>query len=777
MTPLSVPHEFEHISATADLALRQLHLLLRSAGHHAEQISSAYNAQLTEVSKRMQALSQLMVSAPQDAIMKQWGTYLLDAQQRVILTLDVLRERGNIDLVHEAAGTPPLLRYDHELVVDGRELKRPVNYMLLQILPPQGVEVSHKKRPYMIIDPRAGHGAGIGGFKEDSQVGVALHAGHPVYFVAFRPHSEPGQTLADVMRAEAEFVRAIARRHPKAPKPVVVGNCQGGWAAMLLAAANPDITGPLVINGAPLAYWSGRVGENPMRYNGGLLGGVIPALVLSDLGYGEFDGVHLVANFEQLNPSRHLWSKYYDLYKNIDTARTRFLEFERWWGGFQFMAEAEIRWIVEQLFVGNRLARGEARIERGRHLDLKQIRSPIILFASYGDNITPPQQALNWIVDTYADENEIKIRGQKIIYMIHERIGHLGIFVSSSVARREHVEIASTLETVEAMPPGLYEMVIEDQQGEGFHASFLVSFRERKMEDLAVIDDGRAGDEEPFAAVSRLSELNSELYDLYMRPFLRSVATPQSAAMARALHPMRLQRIMFSDRNPAMIIVSVLARQARTARIAVGDNIFRVAEEVWADLIAKNLDLYRDVRDAWSELTFYAIYASPLMNWVGRTHNFQRTRKDPQELRFLPEVQTHLLHIERGGFAEAVIRMLIILAHSRGSVRLSRLERSAHVMSHDEPFVSLGAERRARLIHEQSVIVEFEKDKSIQALAKLLHSPNDRRRAIEVVEYIVGPIEEMLPATIEALQTFRQVLDLPSLEGGPPGADHLAEAG
>ena len=115
----------------------------------------------------------------------------------------------------------------------------------------------------MIIDPRAGHGAGIGGFKEDSQVGVALRAGHPVYFVAFRPHPEPGQTLADVMRAEAEFVKAITRRHPNSPKPIIVGNCQGGWAATLLAAANPDITGPLVINGAPLAYWSGRVGEIP----------------------------------------------------------------------------------------------------------------------------------------------------------------------------------------------------------------------------------------------------------------------------------------------------------------------------------------------------------------------------------------------------------------------------------------------------------------------------------------------------------------------------------
>ena len=77
-------------------------------------------------------------------------------------------------------------------------------------------------------------------------------------------------------------------------------------------------------------------------------------------------------------------------------------------------------------------------------------------------------------------------------------------------------------------------------------------------------------------------------------------------------------------------------------------------------------------------------------------HNFQRTRKDPQELRFLPEVQALLLGVERGGFAEAIIRMLIVLAQSRSSVRRSRLERFAHVFNCDEPFASLGAERRAR---------------------------------------------------------------------------------
>ena len=393
--------------------------------------------------------------------------YAVDAWQRAVLTLDTLRERGNNDIAHEAAGTPPVLVYEHEVVLDGHNLPRPVNYLLLKIIPPAGVEIFDWKRPYLIIDPRAGHGAGIGGFKPDSQVGVALRDGHPVYFLVFRPHPEPNQTLADVMRAEAAFVSEIRRRHPEAPKPIVVGNCQGGWASMILAAANPDITGPLVINGAPLAYWSGRLGENPMRYFGGLYGGALPAIVLADLGYGEFDGAHLLSNFETLNPGRNYFSKYYDLFANVDRDRETFLEFERWWGGFHCMNEAEIRWIVEQLFIGNRLSRGEARIERGRQLDLKAIRSPIIVFTSRADNITPPQQALNWIVDTYADEHEIKIRGQRIIYMVHETTGHLGIFVSSTIAKKEHAEVASTMKTVEALSPGLYEMKIDEQIGEG----------------------------------------------------------------------------------------------------------------------------------------------------------------------------------------------------------------------------------------------------------------------------------------------------------------------
>ena len=186
-----------------------------------------------------------------------------------------------------------------------------------------------------------------------------------------------------------------------------------------------------------------------------------------------------------------------------------------------------------------------------------------------------------------------------------------------------------------------------------------------------------------------------------------------------------------------------------------------------ADVITLSLDVYRDARDAWCEFAFYSIFASPPMQWIGRMHNFQRTRKDPQELRFLPEVQALLLGVDRGGFAEAIIRMLIVLAQSRGSVRRSRLERFAHVFNCDEPFASLGVERRAELIHEQSVIIEFEKDKGIEALAKLLPSATERREAVEVVENVAGPLEEMEPRTVQALQTFRRVLELPLLEARP----------
>ena len=145
-----------------------------------------------------------------------------------------------------------------------------------------------------------------------------------------------------------------------------------------------------------------------------------------------FDGAHLVENFEYLNPANTYFDKYYNLFSKIDTEPERFLEFERWWGGFFLMDRQEIKWIVENLFVGNNLADGEAEWSEGRAFDLRAIQSPIILFASLGDNITPPQQAFNWVADLYPTTEALKANGQVIVGLMHKSVGHLGIFVSGA---------------------------------------------------------------------------------------------------------------------------------------------------------------------------------------------------------------------------------------------------------------------------------------------------------------------------------------------------------
>src|SRR5215472_14276810 len=99
--------------------------------------------------------------------------YWLDAWQRGVLLLDVLRQRGNNYVEHNARKAPHVLNFEFELVLDGRTLSRPVNYALVRIVLPKGTAIDKSKRAFIVFDPRAGHGPGIGGMKHDSEIGVA----------------------------------------------------------------------------------------------------------------------------------------------------------------------------------------------------------------------------------------------------------------------------------------------------------------------------------------------------------------------------------------------------------------------------------------------------------------------------------------------------------------------------------------------------------------------------------------------------------------------------
>ena len=701
-----------------------------------------YRARVQEAYKKhggAEAVSALQQADPWTA----WVRYGVDFAQRAVLFWDALRQRGNNFVEHTRQGMPPVLTFDYEMISDGRHFERPVNYALVAIEPPSGVTVDDTKRPYVIIDPRAGHGPGIGGFKDDSQVGVAIAAGHPVYFVIFFRDPEPGQTLLDVCSAEQQFVRSVRQRHPDSPKPAIVGNCQGGWAAMMLASADPEDTGPVVINGAPMSYWGGAwqegEGDNPMRYAGGMLGGAWLSSYLADRGNGVFDGAELVQNFENLNPANTFWDKYYHLFANADTEPPRFLEFERWWGGFYLLNREEIEWITGNLFVGNKLWKGGVKESSGNAFDLRSIQSPIILFASMGDNITPPQQAFNWVADIYGSTEEIKSRGQVIVGLLHQDIGHLGIFVSGKVAKKEHAQIVEVMKSVEMLPPGLYAMAIHERTGAGGKTEYEVEFQERRLEEVIErLNRMKRADERPFEAVAAISEFNQRAYELFGRPFVQATSNEVTAKLGRQFHPLRFQRWAISDLNPLLAWLGPAAETVKAQRQPVErDHPLRKLEALNAELFSAGLDYYRAVRDAATETSFFMTYANMYEFYLSE-QAAKEAKAHPADERELPFVEQALAHMTQGGFNEACARAACLLQRKGTSLPLARVvmrQELAKDYASLAPDVPLNEWRRIR--GEQDIIVRKAPEEALATLPRLVNE-EERQRLLTLIDHLVA---------------------------------------
>jgi pimeloyl-ACP methyl ester carboxylesterase len=667
--------------------------------------------------------------------------YLVDTGQRSVLFLDVMRQRGEQYREHMEETVPHVLSYEIELVADGRNLKRPVNYGLVRVKPPAGVEIDQTRRPFVVIDPRAGHGPGIGGFKADSEIGVAMKAGHPCYFVGFMPEPMPGQTIEDIARAEGAFLEKVIALHPDADgKPCVIGNCQAGWAVMILASLRPELFGPMIIAGAPLSYWAGVRGKYPMRYSGGLLGGSWLTALTSDLGGGKFDGAWLVQNFENMNPSNTLWTKQYNVYSKVDTEADRYLEFERWWGGHVNLNAEEIQFIVDELFVGNNLAAGRIKTSDGEVVDLRKIRSPIVVFCSKGDNITPPQQALNWILDLYKDVDEIRYYGQTIVYTVHETVGHLGIFVSGGVAKKEHAEFSSNIDLIDVLPPGLYEATFEAKAGDTANADlaggkWIMRCEQRTLDDLRAMGGNSLDDERRFATAKRVSEINLENYRKFVQPWVRAIATPQMAEWARNLHPLRAGYEAFGRDTPAM---KALARQAETVRenrkTTTKDNPFLEAQETVSKSIVDVLDKWRDAQEALSESLFMSIYGSPaLQAAVGIDPNANPSPRPEMSTEHRKALDARITELKSrigtGGMRECGIRALLYVGMARGMVDERGLE-ALRRMRRDDAESRMTLSEFKTLVREQFFMLLLDKDTSLSAIPKMLPQDMEQRRAV-----------------------------------------------
>jgi len=690
--------------------------------------------------------------------------YLVDAFQRNVLMLDVLRRRGNNYLEYMTSDVPHVLGFAFEPVLDGRTLNRPVNYGLERILPPEGVRIDETARPFIVVDPRAGHGPGIGGMKSDSEIGVTLAAGHPCYFVGFLPNPVKGQTIEDVGCAQATFIETVTKRHPAyAGKPCVIGNCQAGWAILGLAAIRPDLPGPVMAVGAPLSYWNGRDGLNTMRYVGGMLGGSWLASLASDAGDGIFDGAFLVQTFENLNPANSFWSKLYNVWCKIDTEPQRFLSFEKWWGGHALLNREEIEFIVEELFVGNKLTTGGVRLSTGEVVDLKRVRSPIVVFCSWGDNICPPPQALGWIAEIYPTEDDLIAHDQTIVYCIHPEAGHLGVFVSSAIVRKEHSEFTENMDLIDVLPPGLWEAVITplppgDEHRGLIFGQFVARFEARALDDIRALGLNSVEEDRRFATAARLGEINAQLYKTWIRPFLQATANAPAADWMRRLHPLRLQFELLSDNNPLMCGVGAWAELvAANRRHARADNPFLAWQAAVSSTIETSLELFRVVRDGAIEATFKAFYGWPPLQVALDIDDATavRRRQDAGQREAHCEACRAKLRrrIQETTPEAAALRALLFIltaekaADERTCIALRNLSR---LRALDKPAID-DIKRRVR---EQDALLRFDMENAMAAAAAVLREMGTGTLLddIRCVVTAAGPLEGETRMRFERLQ-------------------------
>jgi pimeloyl-ACP methyl ester carboxylesterase len=710
--------------------------------------------------------------------------YCVDSCQRWILTLDVLRQRGNSYLEQKKLISPAVLNFAFEVLLDGRAFDRPVNYVLVRIKPPAGVTVDPRKRPFVVFDPRAGQGPGIGGMKHESEIGEVLQAGHPCYFVGFLENPIPGQTIEDVCRAEARFVAKVGELHPEAEgKPCLIGNCQAGWQIMMMSAIRPDLVGPVLVAGAPLSYWAGTHGKAPMRYNGGLLGGTWLTALSGDLGNGQFDGAYLVANFENMHPSNTYWKKLYHLYSEVDTETPRFLGFEKWWGTPILLNAEEMQWIADELFVGNKLSSGELRTSDGIRVDLRNIKSPIIVFCSRGDDITPPQQALDWILDLYDHENEVIANGQTIVYTLHESIGHLGVFVSGKVASKEDRELIQFMDMIDLLPPGLYEAVITEvddkvENQKLINGRYLFSLQARTLGDIRALGGNDAQDELRFATVRAMSEVNLGFYRTFASPIVKNLVTEQSADVLRQLQPNRLRFEIFSNKNPFMSPVGSWANSIRVNRQAVSrGNLFLQIEEAASDWIVQCLDAFTDSRDAMVEGIFMATYGSPLLQaLVGLRADGAETRRHVErELAREAAIRRKRAEldrrIEQGSPIEAALRALIYVRQPQQTFDERGFNILKEINSGLQEGERISLAQFKEMMKEQFLIVMQEQERAVAAIPMLLPAGRGERNALlGVIRQVANSGGALREESKRRLARIEMLFGEPKLKSLPAGA-------
>lgn len=358
--------------------------------------------------------------APVDAALSVWTAqlgWLQGAVRRRLTFLGVLEDVAEWWRASTARSAPEWAT-EHRVVREWPEAR------LLDF------SVGNSTVPTLVLPPQAGHSSTIVDYSAgQSQVRTAHEAGlDAVYSLDWKSATTETRD-AGIETYIAILDDVVAELGGKAN---LVGDCQGGWLAVIYAALRPEAVHTLTIGGAPIDFhhsksalheWvpRSREGQSGDGQAPGSRDPMAPYRKLVELSGGVHRGQSQINGFKMLEPAAEL-ERLMDLWAHIDDPAyvQRHVDFTNWFEFGQDLPGTFYLWIVEHLFIRNELVHGELLVD-GEPVLLERIDMPVNLLAGTADHITPAGQV--WALAEYVSTPPGDIHRELV------EAGHLGLFM------------------------------------------------------------------------------------------------------------------------------------------------------------------------------------------------------------------------------------------------------------------------------------------------------------------------------------------------------------
>ena len=299
--------------------------------------------------------------------------------------------------------------------------------------------------PTLFLPPQAGHSSCIVDYDpEQSQVLTALQAG--LTRVCSLDWVRATQQTKDASIEQYVAVVGEAIDH-LGGRVNLVGDCQGGWLAVIYAALYPETVATLTIAGAPVDFHAGEPLIHDWMKVLSPAQGLDVYRAVVDQNDGVLPGKFLLDGFIAMQPANEV-DRQLQLLAHIREPGhvARYRTFETWFQHTQELPGAFYLWIVEHLFQNNELVAGTLRVG-GRTVDLGEISCPVHLLAGASDHITPPAQVYALAEHVGTPAHEITRR--------ETTGGHLGLFMGREALHDHWAPLFHEIAARQAEAPAL----------------------------------------------------------------------------------------------------------------------------------------------------------------------------------------------------------------------------------------------------------------------------------------------------------------------------------